>query len=234
MARCFLLLGAAALLALGPVAAQAGDRYGPEVSAGDEAYAYRRAAESGERYSYERREGEAPANTGCADRSRDRSDGAYTCWEAAESVRRRGDQGGYESGVRYEERDRYEEARYEEDYYEEELYADEYWAEDRYDDRRHQKPCHPRLDERGRAIETCGEIRLSDSFFWGGGGVGPEYIDAGGGGGGGGFAYAGSEASAYASARASVGVSIRIGGKRGHGGKPGHPPKGGGGCCKKH
>ena len=232
MARCFLLLGAAALLALGPVAAQAGDRYGPEVSAGDEAYAYRRAAESGEQYSYQRREGEAPADTGCAYRPRDRSDDAYTCWEAAESVRRHGDRGGF----RQEDARHYEGGgRYEEGYYEEELYADEYWAddgEDRYADRRHHKPCQPRFDERGRAVESCGEIRLSDSFFWGGGGVGPEYVDAGGGGGG--IAYAGSEASAFASARASVGVSIRIGGKRGHGGKPGHPPKGGGGCCKKH
>lgn len=245
MARCFLLLGAA-LLALAPIAApgaapgaaHAGDRYGPQVSAGGEAYAYRRTATSGEQYSYERRESEAPA--GCAPRHRDASDDAYTCWEAAESVRRHDDQGGdrRQDERRYEESDGYEEARYEEGYYEEELYADEYWADDRDDhyDRRRHKPCQPRYDDRGRAVERCGEVRLSDGFFWGGGGVGPEYIDAGGGGGGVVYAGAGASASASASAHASVGVSIRIGGgKRGHGGgKPGHPPKGGGGCCKKH
>lgn len=92
------------------------------------------------------------------------------------------------------------------------------------------EPCRQRYDERGRLIESCGEIRLSDSFFWGGGGVGPEYID-GGGVGGGGYAEAGAGASAYASARASVGVSIRIGGKRGHGGGK---PHGGCGKCGGH
>jgi hypothetical protein len=91
--------------------------------------------------------------------------------------------------------------------------------------------CRQRYDERGRLVESCGEIRLSDSFFWGGGGVGPEYIDGGGGGGGGGYAEAGAGASAFASARASVGVSIRIGGKRGHGGGK---PHGGCGKCGGH
>ncbi|WGM40982.1 hypothetical protein [Caulobacter sp. NIBR1757] len=91
------------------------------------------------------------------------------------------------------------------------------------------EPCRQRFDAQGRMIESCGEIRLSDSFFWGGGGVGPEYIDGGGGGGGGGaYAEAGAGASAYASARASVGVSIRIGGRGGH--KGGHGGKGGCGC----
>jgi hypothetical protein len=90
--------------------------------------------------------------------------------------------------------------------------------------------CRQRYDDRGRLVESCGEIRLSDSFFWGGGGVGPEFIDGGGGGGGGGYAEAGAGASAFASARASVGVSIRIGGKRGHGGKP----HGGCGKCGGH
>ena len=93
------------------------------------------------------------------------------------------------------------------------------------------EPCRQRFDAQGRMIESCGEIRLSDSFFWGGGGVGPEYID-GGGGGGGVYAEAGAGASAYASARASVGVSIRIGGGGGHKGGPkgGHGGKGGCGC----
>jgi hypothetical protein len=90
--------------------------------------------------------------------------------------------------------------------------------------------CRQRYDDRGRLLESCGEIRLSDSFFWGGGGVGPEYID-GGGGGGGGYAEAGAGATAFASARASVGVSIRIGGKRGHGGGK---PHGGCGKCGGH
>ena len=109
--------------------------------------------------------------------------------------------------------------------------------EERHDEGRGdwgREPCRQRLDDRGRVIESCGEIRLSDSFFWGGGGVGPEYIDAGGGGGGGGYVEAGAGASAYASARASVGVSVRIGGRGGHkgGGKGGHGGKGGGCGCK--
>lgn len=121
-------------------------------------------------------------------------------------------------------------------------YQDQYDdAEEGYDDRQ-APPCQPRYDNRGRVLQSCGEIQLSDGFFYGAtGGVGPDYIDAGGGGGGGGIAYASSGsssgASAFASARASVGVSIRIGGGRGgHPGKPGggggggHPGKGGCGC----
>ncbi len=90
--------------------------------------------------------------------------------------------------------------------------------------------CRPRYDARGDDLARCGEVRLNDSFFWGGGGVGPEYIDGGGGGGGGGggYAEASAGAGAYASARASVGVSIRIGGRGGHKGG-GH--KGGCGKC---
>lgn len=82
-----------------------------------------------------------------------------------------------------------------------------------------------------------GEVRLNDSFFWGGGGVGPEYIPGGGGGGGGGYAYAGAGAVAYASASSSVRVNIGGGGGYRPPHKPPHkkPPhkKGGGGkCCK--
>ncbi|HYE44752.1 MAG TPA: hypothetical protein VEA44_03160 [Caulobacter sp.] len=229
MARSILLLTAAALIALGPAAASAGDRYGPQVSDADEAYAYRRAEASGERYSYERRE---TGGYGYADESAWADDG-YGYRDGRASADGDRDDYRYENGRGYEEGYRYE-AGYD-DRYEEGRYEEERWVDDRRDGHRGPKrKCQPRHDDRGRAIETCGEVRLSDSFFWGGGGVGPEYIDAGGGGGGG-FAYAGAgaSASAYASARASVGVSIRIGGKRGHGGKPGHPPKGGG-CCKKH
>lgn len=70
-----------------------------------------------------------------------------------------------------------------------------------------------------------GVVTLPGSFFYGGGGVGPEYI-AGGGGGGGGYAYAGAGASAFAYAGASARVSI---GFRG-GGKGGHKPGKRGGC----
>jgi hypothetical protein len=69
-----------------------------------------------------------------------------------------------------------------------------------------------------------GEVTLKDSFFWGGGGVGPEYIPSGGGGGGG---YAGAGAGAYAYAGASASVRVSIGGRGG--GKP-HKPRGGGKC----
>lgn len=82
----------------------------------------------------------------------------------------------------------------------------------------------------------AGELRLSGDFFYGAtGGVGPEYIDGGGGGGGGvAVAGAGAGAGAFAYAQAGASVNIRIGGgkRRGHPGKPGHPPKGGGGCGK--
>lgn len=69
-----------------------------------------------------------------------------------------------------------------------------------------------------------GEIHLPDSFFIGGGGVGPEMVWIGGGGGywiAGGTAYAGGFASAYARAGSSVRVS-------GGGGPP--RPRGGCGC----
>ncbi len=69
----------------------------------------------------------------------------------------------------------------------------------------------------------CGEVVLKDSFFWGGGGVGPEYIP-GGGGGGGAYAYAGAGAVAYASASSSVRVSV--GGRGGY--RPHKPPHHGG------
>lgn len=106
------------------------------------------------------------------------------------------------------------------------------WDDRQYDDWGRER-CRQRFDAQGRMIESCGEIRLGDSFFWGGGGVGPEYIDGGGGGGGGGaYAEAGAGATAYASARASVGVSIRIGGRGGH--KGGHGGKGGCGKCGGH
>lgn len=72
---------------------------------------------------------------------------------------------------------------------------------------------------------ACGEVVLRDSFFYGGGGVGPEYIP-GGGGGGGAYAYAGAGATAYASA--SAGVRVSIGGRGG--GRPHKPPHGGKGC----
>jgi hypothetical protein len=118
-------------------------------------------------------------------------------------------------------------------------YAREDYSDEGYDDRRDDAYRCPRSRDERDDRSACGEIRLSDGFFYGAtGGVGPDYIDAGGGGGGGyvmvgGGANAG--AGAYASARASVGVSIRIGGRRGGGGHPekpggGHPPKGGGGC----
>lgn len=90
-------------------------------------------------------------------------------------------------------------------------------------------------DRRWKGCKGSGVVRLNDGFFWGSGGVGPEYIGGGEGGGGvvviGGGAGAGSGASAYASARASASVSIRIGGK-GRPGKPGggHPGKPCGGC----
>jgi hypothetical protein len=72
-------------------------------------------------------------------------------------------------------------------------------------------------------------LTLPASFFYGGGGVGPDYIGGGEGGGvvvviGGGWT--------HASARASSSVSIRIGGGgRGGGGGHGHPGKPGGGGC---
>jgi hypothetical protein len=97
--------------------------------------------------------------------------------------------------------------------------------------------CQPLYDARGRIVQGCGVgggMRVSEGFFYGTGGVGPDYI--GGGEGGGGVVVVGGGgggASAFASARASAGVSISIGGKGsgrpGHPGGGGHPGKPGGG-----
>lgn len=99
-------------------------------------------------------------------------------------------------------------------------------------------PCHPHPPQPPHPPQGCpppswGEVTLNDSFFWGGGGVGPEYI-GGGGGGGGGYAYAGASSYAYASASASARVSVRGGGSYKPPYKP-HKPRGGkkkgcGGC----
>lgn len=82
-------------------------------------------------------------------------------------------------------------------------------------------PCPPRPPHppHGCPPPSWGEVTLNDSFFWGGGGVGPEYIASGGGGGGGGYAYAGASSYAYASASASARVSVGGGGY-----KPPHKP----------
>ena len=49
---------------------------------------------------------------------------------------------------------------------------------------------HPPHPPHGCPPSGWGEVTLNDSFFWGGGGVGPEYIPGGGGGGGaGGWSY---------------------------------------------
>lgn len=91
--------------------------------------------------------------------------------------------------------------------------------------------CDPRRPP--NAPSACGEVVLRDSFFWGGGGVGPEYIPGGGGGGGGGYAYAGAGSVAIASA--SAGVRVSIGGRGGgRPGKPHRPPHGGGKGCGCH
>lgn len=98
-------------------------------------------------------------------------------------------------------------------------------------------PCAPHPPQPPHPPHGCpppgwGEVTLNDSFFWGGGGVGPEYIP--GGGGGGGYAYAGASSYAYASASASARVSV--GGRGGYRPphKPPHKPRGGkkgcGGC----
>lgn len=72
-------------------------------------------------------------------------------------------------------------------------------------------------------------VHLSDGFFEGGGGVGPDYIDSGWGGGGG-WGFAGASAGAHASAFASAHASASF---RGHFHGGGH--KGGGGCgCGGH
>ncbi|MFA7263183.1 MAG: hypothetical protein WC068_09180 [Caulobacter sp.] len=72
-----------------------------------------------------------------------------------------------------------------------------------------------------------GEVHLGDSFFWGGGGVGPETVYSGGGGGGG-YAYAGAAAGASAYASASASARVSFGG--GHRPPPHRPPPPRGGC----
>lgn len=76
-----------------------------------------------------------------------------------------------------------------------------------------------------------GEVHLGDSFFWGGGGVGPEVVYSGGGGGGG-YVYAGAAAgaSSWASASASARVTVGRGGGHRPPPRPRHPPRKGGGC----
>ncbi len=101
------------------------------------------------------------------------------------------------------------------------------------------QPPHPPHPPHGCPPPIWGEVTLNDSFFWGGGGVGPEYI-GGGGGGGGGYAYAGAASYAYASASASARVSVGGGGGYKPPYKPPHRPhkphkpgggkKGCGGC----
>jgi hypothetical protein len=93
--------------------------------------------------------------------------------------------------------------------------------------------CDPHRPSDPRDPYACppgwGLVTLKDSFFAGGGGVGPEYI-AGGGGGGGGYVIAGAGARAFAYAGASASVRVGYGGgKRGH--HPGKPRGGGGGKC---
>jgi hypothetical protein len=100
-------------------------------------------------------------------------------------------------------------------------------------------PCqpHPPHPPHGCPPPNWGEVTLNDSFFWGGGGVGPEYIA--GGGGGGGYAYAGAGASSYAYASASASARVTVGGRGGYRPpykpphrphKPGGKKKGCGGC----
>ena len=66
-------------------------------------------------------------------------------------------------------------------------------------------------DERVVERREPESLHLSDGFFLGGGGVGPDVVDFGGGGGGGGFILAGASGSASASASASASVSARVG-----------------------
>lgn len=249
----------ATTLALSPVLALAAEPYAaPAVGYADDAYAYQRSGSGGETYSYRRdvSERDGGAIRGPVVRGEVNCQGYCLPpgYRIEEPVRYEERGGGYvgepayhdeearTGGPLYAEReDRYDARRtsYEErgGYswgYEERGGWDrrDEWDRDRHDrDDWGRERCRQRYDDRGRLLESCGEIRLSDSFFWGGGGVGPEYIDGGGGGGGGGYAEAGAGASAFASARASVGVSIRIGGKRGHGGGK---PHGGCGKCGGH
>ena len=77
---------------------------------------------------------------------------------------------------------------------------------------------HPPHPPHGCPPSGWGEVTLNDSFFWGGGGVGPEYIA--GGGGGGGYVVVGASSFSYSSASASARVSI--GGRGGY--SPPHRP----------
>jgi hypothetical protein len=77
---------------------------------------------------------------------------------------------------------------------------------------------HPPHPPHGCPPSGWGEVTLNDSFFWGGGGVGPEYIA--GGGGGGGYVVVGASSYSYSSASASARVSI--GGRGGY--SPPHRP----------
>lgn len=247
-----LLAGA---LALSPVFALAGEPYAAPVAAG-EAYGYQRSGGSGEAYSYRREVSESggavvgapvrgevncegyclPPGYTIEDPYRPAPPPAYIAepprYEESVQFREPVRTGG---GLVYERDDRYgarREVVYEERSSTEWSYEDRgAWRYEDEDYDRSPERCRPKYDRQGRMLEDCGELRLADSFFWGGGGVGPEYIDAGGGGGGGGYAEAGAGASAYASARASVGVNIRIGGRGGH--KGGHGGKKGGGGCGK-
>lgn len=228
----------------------------------DDGYGERRVERSvrgGERYSYERRESGYEAGIGgYVHEDADGRRGAIAGYEDGyeETYRdgyatRYGEEDGWYEEDLYDRRDRrdvgyghevveggrvtgyafgYAERRYEEGY------------EDGYRERRNERygrDCPERRygaddDRRWKGCKGSGVVRLNDGFFWGSGGVGPEYIGGGEGGGGVvviGGAGAGSGASAYASARASASVSIRIGGK-GRPGKPGggHPGKPCGGC----
>ncbi len=233
-----ILLGA---LALSPAFALAAEPYArPSPAVSGDAYAYQRSSSAGgEAYSYRRETSESGAALGAPVGGQVNCEGyclppGYVIEDPYQDERIR-------TGETPLEEDRYSERR---TIYEErggyswgygtrgdgDRRAEGWDHRDREDEGRDR--CRQRFDAQGRMIESCGEIRLSDSFFWGGGGVGPEYIDAGGGGGGGGYVEAGAGASAYASARASVGVSIRIGGRGGHkgGSRGGHGGKGGCGC----
>jgi len=115
-------------------------------------------------------------------------------------------------------------------------YAYAYDSRDGYEQVRHEpgpRPCDANRPYHPQDTYACqsgyGVVTLPGSFFYGGGGVGPEYI-ARGGGGGGGFAYAGASAGAgaYAFASASASARVSYGGKRGGGH---HPGKKGGGRC---
>lgn len=239
------------------------DRYGPDVQS-DARYEGRgeRTVRGGERYSYERRESSYEAGVEGyvledADGRRGEARGYVDGYRDEEGYGYSRDYGEDDSAYRY---DRYDDrlderqggARYGYDVYEGGRLTGYGWGyserrDERYetrDDRdygRRGRDCPDERYERRRDDERrwkdckgSGQIRLSEGFFWGSGGVGPEYI--GGGEGGGGVVVvggAGAGASAYASASASASVSIRIGGgRRGHPGKPGggHPGKPCGGC----